>query len=588
MDLLQLHWKKWVHLSQRSLVLSLPLLLISCSSAPIQTETIDTIEPVISDSIEEEVVVEDLPLTSELIYYILMAEIAGQRGEMEVAVELYHRASTLEESASVAGRSAQVAIYTRNQKRINRALERWIDVDPSDADIYIMQAPFLMLEGDFDTLIKTLNTALNLTPEKSRDYLSRIADNLTETAKAEQALSTIQGLDGYASNNPEVLFTYARLAAFYKQYKAALPAINEVLKQQTNREDAIVLKADILQRLHRGDEAIALLKQIAYSETANEDLRFAYAKLLGENNKTIAAQTIFEQLYKEHPDNEEIIFALGLLALEKREGKVAKSYFSQLVTLGDRGQQASYFMGLSEELNKDIDAALIWFASVPAESQRFQSAQSRYINLLAEQGKLEKARLHLKLLRKEQPKRAAVYYAFEASFLREQKQDQAAFDLYSEALVKYPKDIDLLYGQAMVAEPLNRLTILEENLKAVLVQEPDNSQALNALGYTLADRTNRHQEALVLIQKAVELKPNDAFYLDSLGWVYFRLGDLDKAITFLEQAVEIQDDPEFLAHLGEVLWVQGKQSQAKIIWQKALKKDKDNRLLQETMSRFRL
>ncbi|NQY27318.1 MAG: tetratricopeptide repeat protein [Piscirickettsiaceae bacterium] len=586
MDLLQFHWKNWVNLSQRSLVLSIPLLLLACSSAPIQPEIVDSVIPTISDSNEEDSVVEDLPLTSELIYYILMAEIAGQRGEMEVAVDLYHQASILEDSASVAGRSAQVALYTRNQQRINRALERWIDVDPNDADIYIMQAPFLMLKGDFDTLIETLNTALNLAPEKSRDYLSRIADNLTEITKADQALSTLQGLDGYANKDPEVLFIYARLAAFYKQYEPALPAINDVLKQQADREDAIVLKADILQRLNRGEEAIALLEKIASSKTANENLRFAYAKLLGENNKPIEARTIFEQLHEERPKNEEIIFALGLLALEEKDGKVAKSYFSQLVNLGDRGKQASYFMGLSEELNKNIDAALIWFASVPADSQRFQPAQSRYINLLAGQGNLEKARLHLKLLRKEQPTRAADYYAFEASFLREQKQDQAAFDLYSEALLKHPKDIELLYGQAMVAEPLNRLTILEKNLKAVIAQEPNNSQALNALGYTLTDRTNRHQEALVLIKKAVALKPNDAFYLDSLGWVYYRLGDLDKAVTFLEQAVDIQDDPEFLAHLGEVLWIQDKQSQAKKIWQKALKKDENNHLLKETLRRF--
>ncbi|MBE9533106.1 MAG: hypothetical protein IMF04_03190, partial [Proteobacteria bacterium] len=224
MDLLQLHGKNLVRLSQRSLVFGFSLFLLACSSSPTQPESTNVEETVTTDTKEADVIIPDLPFTSELLYYILTAEIAGQRGEAAAAVELYHQASTLVDSASVAGRSAQVALYTRNQERINRALDRWIEVDPSDADIYIMQAPFLMLDGDFNTLIKTLNTALNLAPEKSRDYLSRISDNLTEIANADQALSTVQGLDGYENNDPEVLFVFARLSAFYKQYESALPA----------------------------------------------------------------------------------------------------------------------------------------------------------------------------------------------------------------------------------------------------------------------------------------------------------------------------------------------------------------------------
>ena len=245
-------------------------------------------------------------------------------------------------------------------------------------------------------------------------------------------------------------------------------------------------------------------------------------------------------------------------------------------------------MGLAEEVNKNNEAAMIWFASVPADSQRFQAAQSSYIKLLADSGQMKKARLHLQLLRAEQPSKALQYYSFEASFLRERDQDQAAFDLYTEALQQFPGQTELLYGRAMVAEPLNYLSVLEDDLRAILKKEPNNSHALNALGYTLADRTNRYQEALVLINKAVELSPNDAFYLDSLAWVHYRLGHLELAERFMKQAVEIQSDPEFLAHLGEILWLQGKQTEAKKAWSDGLKKDANNKLLLNTMSRFGL
>ncbi|MDO7667906.1 MAG: hypothetical protein MUQ39_05895 [Pseudomonadota bacterium] len=146
----------------------------------------------------------------------------------------------------------------------------------------------------------------------------------------------------------------------------------------------------------------------------------------------------------------------------------------------------------------------------------------------------------------------------------------------------------MLYGRAMVAEPLNYLSVLEEDLRAILEKEPNNSHALNALGYTLTDRTDRHQEALVLISKAVELSPNDAFYLDSLAWAHYHLGDLVQAELLIKQAVAIQADPEFLAHLGEILWQQGKYLEAKKAWNDGLKKDATNKLILNTMSRFGL
>jgi len=588
MDLSFVGLGNMVGLARQSLVFGAIIFLSACAATvPIAEET-SAIEPVIETElvVEEPAVVEPLPLTSELVYYILMAEVAGQRGEIGVAAELYNKAASAVDSPAVASRSTQIANFTRDKARINRALKRWVEVDPTDADVHIMQAPFKMMEGDLDAVIESVNTALSLSPEKSPQFLAKIADNLSELVSPEQALSVMQQLELYKQQDAEALFVYARLTQFYKQYDKALTAVELVLEKQPERESAHILKAEVLQRLGQGKVALAVLKQAAVKEGASDELRFSYAKLLGENNKTDQARGIFEQLHAEKPNNEEILFALGLLALEEKDGKQAKVYFSQLVTLGDGGKQASYFMGLSEELNKDVDAALIWFASVPADSSRFQSAQSRYVNLLANKGQLDKARLHLKLLRKEHPDREVQYYIFEAAFLREQEQYQAAFDLYTEALVGFPNNVELLYGRAMTAESLHRLSVLEDDLRQILSLNPNNDVVLNALGYTLTDRTDRHQEALELIEKAISIKPDDPFYLDSLGWVYYRLGNLDAAVRYLKQAVEIQADVEFIAHLGEVLWLQGRHAEAKKVWQQGLQQTQDNDLLNETMQRF--
>lgn len=333
MDLLHLQWKRLVRIARRSCLFIMTFALASCATAPAQktdipteqeTEEVVTVSPVEQD-LEPEKEVENLPLTSELVYYILMAEIAGQRGEMGVAVDLYHKAATEIESPVLAGRSAQVATFTRDQQRISRALERWVEVDPEDVDVYVIQAPILVLQGDFDGAINAINAALELAPEDKKTFLIRIAEQLSELATAEQALNLFQQLKQYQAKDPEVLFAYAKLTAFYKQYEDAIAAVDFVLEQQPQREDALVLKAEILQRMGQGDAALTLLSQAVRAEDASDDLRFAYAKTLGENGKTEQSGQVFEQLHEANPQNDEIIFALGLLALEDKDGNRAKN-----------------------------------------------------------------------------------------------------------------------------------------------------------------------------------------------------------------------------------------------------------------------
>ena len=589
MDLLQFLWQKKYQLVKPYLLLSAVMSLTACAgvssvNSSEQSASQPELEEVSAEVEPEEVA--SLPFNAELVYYILTAELAGQRGQIGVATELYSKAAMVIDSPILASRSAEVANFTRDRARISRALDRWLEVDPDNAGVYVMQLPFLIMKGDFDGLIESMNTALQLEPEKTQQILVQVADSLSELAQPESGMSAIQGLELYKQRNPEALFVSAKLAAYYQKYEPALIDINQVLELQAGREDALILKAEILQRQGESNEALSILKKSASKKDASDDLLFAYAKLLGENDKTAQAKAIFEKLNSKLPENEEVIFALGLLGLEQKQGEVAKQYFSQLISMGDRGKQAAYFMALAEELEKNTEAALIWFASVPADSSRFQAAQARYVNLLADNGQLEKARLHLKLLRKEHPSRAEQYYNFEGAFLRDRKQKQAAFDLYSEALVLYPANQELLYGRAMVAESLNQIAAFEHDLNKILELDPNNATVLNALGYTLTDRTDRHQEALVLIERAIEISPNDPFYIDSLGWVYYRLGDLEKASEYLKQAVAIKPDPEFIAHYGEVLWQQGQREQAKQIWQQGIKAAPDNKLLKETMQRF--
>lgn len=587
MDLSLTMWKQLGCLVKQSWLASVFVLLSACSTVPPEAPVpaVDSVAD-LSPTAAEEKSVEQMPLTAELTYLVLAAEVAAQRGDIISADELYNRAAGLIESPNLSSRSTQIANFTRDEKRIDRALERWAKVDPSDADIYMLKVPFLLLKGQYDDVAPSTNKAIALAPENAALYLNRLTDNLSKLVKADLALQIMSRLDLFAQQDPNALYEYSRLASYFLRYETALAAIDAVLEKEPDFEDALILKSKILQRMNRGEAALKNLKSAANKRNATRQLRFTYAQLLGENGYIDESRIRFEKLYAEQNNEPDVAFALGVIAIEQQEGQKAKDYFNRLLDLGDPGQQAAYFLGLAEKLNGNVEEAIVWFTSVPNSNPRFQAAQTHYVTLLADNGAMAKARQHLANIRTANPNLAVEYYLFESSFLRERDLQQASYDILGKALTENPDNIDLLYGRAMAAESIGRIDWLERDLRAILVINPQHSQTLNALGYTLADRTNRYQEALQLVNQALAIEPNDAFFLDSLGWVYYRLGDLEKAELYLKQAIEIQNDPEFLAHLGEVLWKRGDRKQAKKVWQQGLDFDPTNKLLQETMQQF--
>ena len=589
MDLSQVLWKKLSPSGVCGIIFGLIILLSACTTLP--TERLPTTQQVLAVETKPdktEAALKTVPLTAELTYLILTAEVASQRGDLISAAELYKRAAGLVESPKLASRSTQMANFTRDQKRIDLALNRWAEVDPTDSDIYMLKTPFLMMQGKHDEIAPVVNTALAIDPEKLATYLVRLTDNLSKIVKADPALMIMKQLDVFQQGNPHALYHYSRLAVYYQRYNKALPTINAVLDYEPDFQEALILKATILQRLKRIDEALDILKDAAHQKSASRSLRFSYAQLLGENNQIKKSRQLFEQLDAEESNKPDVIFALGVIAIEEKQGHKAKNYFKRLQDLGDPGMQSAYFLGIAEKLNNNVEQALVWFSSVPNSSLHFQKAQTQYVSLLADNGALAKARQHLANIRIANPKLAIDYYLFEAILLQERNQNQPAFILLDKAILEHPENIDLLYTHAMLAESINRLDILEKDLRSILAIDPDNSQTLNALGYSLTDLTDRHQEALVLIKKALVISPSDPFYLDSLGWVYYRLGQLDKAEQVLKQAIAIREEPEFLAHLGEVLWQQDQKNEAKKVWLRGLKQDSANELILKTMQHFGL
>jgi tetratricopeptide (TPR) repeat protein len=286
------------------------------------------------------------------------------------------------------------------------------------------------------------------------------------------------------------------------------------------------------------------------------------------------------------PENADVRYAVGLLALQLKDYATAEAALKRLLEIGFRDPHGVRFtLGQAAEEQKKWEEAKRWYESIP-RGEHYLPSRLRVAGVLAKQGRLGEAREFLRALSADEENRVQVLIA-EAQLLREANQHRDAYELLDKALQAQPEQPELLYDLALTAEKLERFDVLEQNLRTLIRLKPDYAHAYNALGYSFADRNLRLPEARKLIEKAVELSPEDFFILDSLGWVLYREGDLKGAARELRRAYGGRPDAEIGAHLGEVLWMLGEKDEARRIWDESLKAGPDNETLNKTIKRLR-
>ncbi len=283
--------------------------------------------------------------------------------------------------------------------------------------------------------------------------------------------------------------------------------------------------------------------------------------------------------------NPEVIFAISLLAIEINQLDDAKKYLERLYKYRLYASEAAYFIAQLEASRENYAEAETWFKRVKQGRYTFEA----YLGLAIVYSQQEKFDQAFKLLDHSQggnSKQSLEILQIKAEVYAQAKNYKKAYEIYTQALKIAPNNHDLLYGRAMLDEKFDRIDLLEKDLHAILAENPKDNQALNALGYTLADRTDRYQEALQYIERALKIDPEDIATLDSMGWVLHKLGRNEEALSYLKKAYDKDNDPEIAAHYGEVLWVLGKTEQARAIWHKALKKHPQHEVLVGTTRRY--
>ncbi|AOZ13714.1 tetratricopeptide repeat protein [Pseudomonas lundensis] len=521
--------------------------------------------------------------SEDTLYSLLSAELAGQRNRLDIALDNYVTQAINTQDPGISERAFRIAEYLgADQAALDTSLI-WAKNAPDDLEAQRAAAIQLARNGRYDDSIVYMEKVLQAKGDTHFDFLALSASESDPETRSGM-LKSFNSLLARHPDNGQLIFGKALLMQQDGDAKGALKLL-ENNPPQAGEVAPVLLRARILQSLNRGDEALPLLKKSIQQYPQDKRLALTYARALVEQNRMDEAKAQFASLVQQYPEDDELRFSLALVCLEGKAWDEAEGYLQTLIERDSHVDAAHLNLGRIAEERNDPQGALIEYAQV-GPGNDYLPAQLRQADILISHGRGTEASAKLAAARDEQPDYAIQLFLIEAETLSANNQTNRAWDVLQQALKQYPDDLNLLYSRAMLAEKRNDLPQLEKDLRAIIAREPDNAMALNALGYTLSDRTTRYAEAKALIQQAYDINPDDPAVLDSLGWVNYRLGNLNEAERLLRQALDRFPDQEVAAHLGEVLWANGKQREARQIWAKFLKDNPESPILRKTVLRL--
>jgi len=523
-------------------------------------------------------------LSQPILFKMLLAEIALQRGQNNVAVQSYLELTRETKDPRIAQRATAIAYETRFFGVALETAGIWLAADPESVQACQVLAALLVNQSRLADAQPHLEKSLAADKENIGHNFLQLNTLLARHPDKAAVLQLTQNLAKPYPTLPEAHYSIAQAAWAAGQGPLALAEIREALRLRPEWEQAALFQGQLLQRTSNAD-ALAYYRGYLQSYPRAMDVRLNYARLLVTDKQYPEARTEFQALLREFPNNPDVTMAVGLLSLQLNDYDAAETQLLHALDTNYKDPDAvRFYLGQTNEERKRFDEALRWYGSINGGEQ-YVPARSRYASILAKQGKLADARKYLQDAARNAQERMQLTQA-EAQLLRDANEYQAAFDVLSQALEKNPDSPELLYDEAMAAEKIDRIDVLESNLRKVIQLKPDYAHAYNALGYTFADRNTRLPEAYTLIEQALKLAPDDPFIMDSMGWVLYRMSQNDASITFLKRALELRPDAEIAAHLGEVLWAAGRHDEARKIWTSALKDNPANEVLLATVKKF--
>lgn len=578
----------------RTLFVAVPALLAACAQQPPKPSDIDADAPatkpaavkprVVTRAPANTPVLPKLEMSQSILFKLLLADIALQRGQVNVAVQSYLELARETRDPRIAQRATEVAWNARFVGVAIEAAGIWLAADPESQQARQVLAALLVNQQRLADAQPHLEKSLAADKANVGQSFMQLNALLARHPDKAAVLTLTQNLAKPYMNVPEARYSIAQAAAGAGQAKLALAEAREALRLRPDWEQAALFYGALLQANSNAD-ALAFFQDFLKQHPRAMDVRLNYARLLVSEKKYPEARGEFQALLKEFPDNPDVTLAVGLLSLQLSDFETAEKQLLHALETDYKDPDAvRFYLGQTNEERQRYDEALRWYSSV-AGGDQFVASRARYAGVLVKQGRMADARRYLQEAGRSPPERLQ-FTQVEAQMLRDAGDFSTAFDVLGRAVAANPDAAELLYDYAMMAEKVDRIDVLETSLRKVIQLRPEYAHAYNALGYTLADRNLRLPESYSLIEQALKLAPEDPFIIDSMGWVLYRMNQNDAALTFLKRAFEIRADAEIAAHYGEVLWATGQQDEARNVWNNALKQSPANELLLATVKKF--
>lgn len=520
----------------------------------------------------------------EVMYRVFAAELLGSEGDLDGAVGEYLEAAMESDDPAIAMRATRVAFAAQAWQQASMAADRWALLDPANITARESAALAMLATADYAGAEIQLRAVLELSTDKQAAW-SMISGLLARSASPEKAMAVLEsllqseGVEGSAAG----LHAQSQLAVRAGDLVGAYSFAQKAVDVEPAKLEYLAWAGRLALSQGDSEAGISYMRRAWELKPEDHDLTLAYADILAREGQEKEARKLLAEMIQT-PD---VMLTRILFELSAKDLAAARALYSEFGEMDFEDPQTKAFFQAQAAEALQLDGDAIDLYGQISEGDYFLQAASSRAELMAQQGDLEGARTSLAQLRLQaDPAVVEQSWMTEARILQLSRDLEGALDVLDEALEQFATSIPIRYAHALLAAELRRIDIAEADLRVILAEEPDHAAALNALGYTLADQTERYEEAEELIRRAYALQPNDASIIDSMGWIAFRQGRLEEAEAHLSRAWSLDKNPEIAAHLGEVLWNQGKRDEAREVWRQGEAVDAANAPLMETIKRL--
>ena len=525
--------------------------------------------------------------TEDQLYEAIVSELSAQRGQVVEAGESYFDLAMSTRDLTIIQRAIQFASVNADTNALLQLGLLWAQLEPTNSQPQLLLSIQFLESGAFGQAISHMSRVLDLGGNMDFAALSSRTGRLNPQDRS-VLIENLRRLKGEFGNQTSIHLTLVQLLAQNGNFEEALTEI-ELLKDDTDlTPNMVMLESQILQSLENPERATRVMRTgVARFET-DKTLRLNYARLLIQNEEYEQAQEQFQILVKQDPQDWETLYSVALLDTQLENFDRAIAAYTKLIAVDQRADESQYNLGLIYQQRDNLGKSIENFRQVRIGTSNFLAAQQQATRLSIQSGRLDDAHDWLSQLSRGQPRLEVLFTTIESSLLIQEGHPDAAEQLLNTALNKFPNETDLLFARVLYYDSQSNPDGSERDLKQIIIMQPEDSRALNHLGYMLTDQTTRHKEALELIERAIAISPGEPAIIDSLGWALYKVGRHEEALLQMRRAFAAFPDDEVASHLGEVLWALERFDEAMRVWQDALETEPESPLIAEAMKRLQV